>query len=65
VPFRHDPADSLADIIDNAARVKNYLAGMDRQAFERDGRTRDGRSRVYADRRVADATTLRRSPSAK
>ena len=38
---RHDPADSLADIIENAERVEGYLAGMDRQSFERDERTRD------------------------
>jgi uncharacterized protein with HEPN domain len=31
----------LADIIENAERVKAYLVGMDRHAFEMDGRTRD------------------------
>jgi uncharacterized protein with HEPN domain len=31
----------MADIIENAERVEGYLAGMDRSAFERDGRTRD------------------------
>jgi uncharacterized protein with HEPN domain len=41
VPSRHDPADSLADIIENAERIQGYLAGLDRQAFERDGRSRD------------------------
>jgi uncharacterized protein with HEPN domain len=41
VPSRHNPADSLADIIENAERVGTYLLGMDRQAFERDGKTRD------------------------
>lgn len=41
VPSRHDPADSLADIIENADRIEDYLAGMDRGALERDGRTRD------------------------
>lgn len=38
---RHDPASSLADIIENAERIETYSAGMDRHAFERDGRTRD------------------------
>ena len=38
---RHDPADSLADIVENAGRIDGYLAGMDRVAFGRDGRTRD------------------------
>jgi uncharacterized protein with HEPN domain len=41
VPSKYDPAGSLADIIENAERVEIYLAGMDRQAFERDGKTRD------------------------
>lgn len=41
MPSRHDPADSLADIIENAERIQGYLAGLDRQAFERDGRSRD------------------------
>jgi uncharacterized protein with HEPN domain len=41
LPSKHDPADSVADIIENAERVEGYLAGMDRPAFERDGRTRD------------------------
>jgi uncharacterized protein with HEPN domain len=41
VSFDHDPVESLADIVENAERVEFYLAGMDRQAFERDGRTRD------------------------
>jgi uncharacterized protein with HEPN domain len=36
-----DPADSLADIIENAERIETYLANMDRHAFERDGKTRD------------------------
>ena len=31
----------MADIIENAERVKAYLAGLDRRAFEQDGRTRD------------------------
>ena len=32
---------SLADIIENAERIESYLAGLDRDGFERDGRTRD------------------------
>jgi hypothetical protein len=35
-----DPADSLADIIENAQRIETYLANMGRHAFERDGKTR-------------------------
>jgi uncharacterized protein with HEPN domain len=41
VPSRHDPADCLADILENVARIEAYVAGLDRDAFERDGRTRD------------------------
>ena len=41
MPSRHDPADSVADIIENADRIASYLTGLDRQRFERDGRTRD------------------------
>jgi uncharacterized protein with HEPN domain len=41
VPSKYDPADSLADLIENAERVEIYLAGVDREAFERDGKTRD------------------------
>jgi uncharacterized protein with HEPN domain len=40
VPSRHDPADSLADVVENAERVDDYLAGMDQAAFARDGKTR-------------------------
>ena len=45
MPSRHDPADSVADIIDNAERVEGYLAGMDRRTFEQEGRTRDAAER--------------------
>jgi uncharacterized protein with HEPN domain len=41
LPSEHDPLDSVADIIENANRIESYLADMDRQTFERDGRTRD------------------------
>ena len=41
MPSRHDPADSLADIIQNAERIEGYLADMDRDTFGQDGRTRD------------------------
>lgn len=39
--FKHDPADPLADIIDNAERIEGYIAGMDQAGFERNGLTRD------------------------
>jgi uncharacterized protein with HEPN domain len=31
---KHDPADSLHHIIENAERVARYLVGMDRQGFK-------------------------------
>ncbi len=41
MPSRHDPADSLADIIENAERIERYLAGMDRTAFASNDLLRD------------------------
>jgi hypothetical protein len=38
VPSEYDPLDALADIVENAERIETYLAGMDRQAFERAGK---------------------------
>lgn len=52
-PLRHDPADSLSDIIENAERAAGYIAGMDRAAFEADGRTRDAVERCIE--RVCEA----------
>jgi len=39
--FKHDPADSLADIIENAERIAIYLDGVDRATFARNGLIRD------------------------
>ena len=33
MPSKHDPADTLADIVENAERIETYLAGIDRQAL--------------------------------
>ncbi len=52
-PSRHDPADSLADIIENAERAAGSITGMDRAAFEADGRTRDAVERCIG--RVCEA----------
>lgn len=41
MPSRHDPADSLHHIIENAERVARYIAGLDRQAFEQNEWARD------------------------
>lgn len=45
MPSRHDPADSLADIIENAELIEGYLTGIDQQMFQHDGRTRDALER--------------------
>ena len=53
MPSRHDPADSLADIIENAERIERYVAGMDRTAFASDGLKRDAVERCLE--RVCEA----------
>lgn len=42
MPSKHDPADSIADIIENADRVATYITGMDRDGFARNDLVRDG-----------------------
>jgi uncharacterized protein with HEPN domain len=41
VPSRHDPAESLSDIVENAERLGAYLSGIDRAAFVENGLVRD------------------------
>lgn len=53
VPSRHDPADSLADIIENAERIEQYLAGVDRAALAGNGLLRDAVERCLE--RVCEA----------
>jgi uncharacterized protein with HEPN domain len=53
VPSRHHPADSLADIIENAERIEQYLAGVDRTAFAANGLLRDAVERCME--RVCEA----------
>ncbi len=53
MPSRHDPADCLADIIENADRIERYLAGIDRAAFGADGLLRDAVKRCLE--RVCEA----------
>lgn len=60
---KHDPRDSLADIIDNIERIEQYLAGLERAAFEQDGRTRDAVERCLericeAAHRLGDQASL-------
>jgi uncharacterized protein with HEPN domain len=53
LPSRHDPADSLADIIENAERIEHYVAGMSRDAFASNGLARDAVERCLE--RVCEA----------
>jgi uncharacterized protein with HEPN domain len=53
LPSKHDPAQSLADIIDNAERIADYIAGTSRSAFAADGKTRDAVERCLE--RVCEA----------
>jgi len=53
LPSRHNPADSLHHIIENAERVARYLAGMDRQTFEQNEAARDAVERCIE--RVCEA----------
>ena len=41
MPSRHDPAASLADILENLERIEGYVTGLDREAFGSDTRRRD------------------------
>jgi uncharacterized protein with HEPN domain len=41
VPSKHNPAESLADIIENFERIETYVLGMDRTAFAADGLVRE------------------------
>jgi uncharacterized protein with HEPN domain len=50
---KHDPTDSLADIIENAERIEGYLSGMDRSAFAGNGLVRDAIERCLE--RVCEA----------
>ncbi len=53
MPSRHDPADSLADIIENADRIEQYLVGTDRAALAANGLLRDAIERCLE--RVCEA----------
>lgn len=53
MPFKHNPADSLADIIDNAERIEGYISDLDQFSFEQNGLVRDGVERCLE--RVCEA----------
>lgn len=50
---KHDSAESLSDILENIERIGRYIAGLDRDAFERDGLCRDAVERCLA--RICEA----------
>ena len=54
LPSRQHPADSLRHIIENAARIARYLAGLDQESFARNERARDAVERCIE--RVCEAT---------
>ena len=41
MPSKHDPADCLADILENIERIDAYTVALDYAGFAADGRTRD------------------------
>jgi uncharacterized protein with HEPN domain len=41
VPSSHDPTVCLADMLENIERIASYVAGLNRDEFQGDGRTRD------------------------
>ncbi|MBS0561441.1 MAG: DUF86 domain-containing protein [Proteobacteria bacterium] len=45
MPSRHDPAACLAEIVENADRIRVYLSGIDRAAFIANGMVRDATER--------------------
>jgi uncharacterized protein with HEPN domain len=54
LPSKHNPADSLRHIMENAARIARYLAGLDQQSFARNDWARDAVERCVE--RVCEAT---------
>jgi uncharacterized protein with HEPN domain len=53
VPSKHDPANSIADISENADRIAAHIAGMDRDGFARSDLVRDAVERCIG--RVCEA----------
>lgn len=63
MPSDHNPGECLADIIDNIARIEQYIAGLQRDVFANDGRTRDAVERCLericeAAFRLGDSATV-------
>ena len=45
MPFEHDAAECIEDILENIAKIEGYLTGLTREMFENDDRTRDAAER--------------------
>jgi len=45
VPFEHNPAECLEDVLENIGRIDTYVAGFDREKFEADELVRDATER--------------------
>ncbi len=45
MPFEHDAAECIEDILENIAKIEGYLTGFTREMFESDDRTRDAAER--------------------
>ena len=60
MPSRYDPADCLADIVENAERIESCIEGMDQTDFELNGLVLDAVERVCeaAHRLGSDAKEL-------
>lgn len=53
MPSKHDPAECLADIVENAARIESYLTGINLEEFAASGLLRDAVERCLE--RVCEA----------
>jgi uncharacterized protein with HEPN domain len=45
MPSKYDPADCLADIVENAERIESCIEGLDQTDFELNGLVRDAAER--------------------
>ena len=58
MPSRHDPAASLADILENLERIEGYVAGLDREKFGGDTLRRDAVERCLGSHWIKERTGL-------
>jgi uncharacterized protein with HEPN domain len=55
VSFEHNAEECLTDILDNAARIESYVAGLDREGFHDNGLIRDAVERCLE--RICEAVS--------